>query len=76
MHWGDFGLGMGFVSIFMILLWVIVILGIVFLVKYIAGGSKTKIEEESTLEILKKRYAEGEITKEEFERMKGDLSKD
>jgi putative membrane protein len=34
------------------------------------------METESALEILKKRYAEGEITKEEFDRMKKDIADD
>jgi uncharacterized membrane protein len=31
---------------------------------------------QSALEILKKRYAKGEITKEEFDRMKKDVADD
>ena len=33
-------------------------------------------ETESALEILKKRYAKGEITKEEFDRMKKEIADD
>ena len=42
---------------------------VVFLVRRTGGGSRN----ESATEILKKRYAKGEITKEEYESMKKDI---
>ena len=75
MNWGNYGWGMGFGWIFMLLFWALVIFGIVYIAQTIsrrAGQSGTK---ETPLDILKKRYAKGEITKEEFERMKDDILK-
>lgn len=68
-HWWGFWL---FWPIFMLGFWILVIVGIVFLIRRIFSlpGAKT---EESALDILKKRYAKGEISKEEFEEKKRDI---
>jgi len=72
MHW-NYGWGMGFGWIFMVLFWILIILGIVFLIKSIAGRPKVERKEETAVDILKKRYAKGEMSKEEFEDKKKDL---
>ena len=74
-NWGGYGWGMGFGWIFMILFWVVVIVGVVYIVQAISRRAGQSGPEENPLDILKKRYAKGEITKEEFERMKDDLMK-
>ncbi len=72
------GYGMGWIGmIFMAAFWIAVIVGIVFLIRWLmvstgSAGIRGKAEE-SALEILKKRYARGEIKKEEFEEKKKDL---
>ena len=71
MDWGPMNYGYGGVFMWIILL--ILIGVIIYLVinkqKSTAGG-----DGETPLEILKKRYAKGEISKQEFEKMKKDLT--
>ena len=77
MHWDyGWGMGFGFGWIAMIIFWVLLILGIVYLVKMIAGSSKKEDKQETAIDILKMRYAKGEISKEEFEKIKQDLIKE
>ena len=68
MGWGWIGLGM----VHMLLFWVLVILGIVALTRWLAGGPKSDGPARA-IDILKARYARGEITKEQFEQMKRDI---
>ncbi len=73
MHWGNYGCGTAFGWIFMCIFWIFVIAGIIFVIKLFT--CRRNWEEESALDILKKRYSKGEISKEEFEKMKNDIVK-
>ncbi len=50
--------------------WWIFIIIIILIVIYIIGKQGKIVKRETPLEILKKRFAKGEITKEEFEKSK------
>lgn len=67
-----YGMMSGGYWIWWLIFWILVIIGLVLLIKYLWEGSGAK-KEESALEILKKKYARGEITKEEFEEKKKDV---
>ena len=70
MGFGGFGMIFGF--IFFVAIVIGVILLIVWLVK-ISGYSVTDKTSTHSLEILKERYAKGELTKEQYENMKKEL---
>ena len=72
------GWGMGwFGMIFMWLFWVLVIVGLILLIKWLVQttrkGTGTPNGGSRALDILKQRYARGEINKEEYEGIKKDL---
>ena len=69
MMWGAWGFGM---MIMMILFWVLIIVAVVVGIRWLVGQGK-EIRTDSALEILRQRYARGEINKDEFEAKKKDL---
>ncbi len=75
MHWGNFEWGMGFGWISMLIFWAVVISAIVLFVNVVTRRQGWAAKHKTPLDILKHRYARGEITKEQYERMKDDLMK-
>jgi putative membrane protein len=74
---GDWGMGW-FGMIFMLLFWGIIIVGLVFLIRWLiqATGDRDRSgvsTGSNAMDILKERYARGEINRDEFESMKKDL---
>ena len=70
MGWNGLG-SLGWIP--MLIFWVLLILAVVALIRYL-GRSSQQQDSKTPLEILKERYARGEIDKKEFEQMKKDLS--
>ncbi len=64
------GLGMGLGALAMLAFWGAIIVGVVLLVRSLAGPAAGSRGGESAVDILKRRYAAGEITREEYEQMR------
>ena len=67
----------GFGFFFMILFWGLVIWAIIALVQSVSRNNTQSVsgpQGDTALEMLRKRYAKGEITKAEFDQMKKDLA--
>ena len=67
-EWHDYGGGM------MWIFWILIIVALLWFVAFATRrGGTPPPNEESALEILKERYAKGEIEREEFEQKQKDL---
>ena len=67
MHWGSGGYGMPFFWIF------IVIMAIILFKMFSSKSNDNQDIKESPVDILKRRYASGEIDKSEYQKMKKDI---
>lgn len=66
--------GGAFGGLMMVVFWVAVALFIVWVVREVVGSKNQKnYQKHSALDILKERYAKGEIGREEFESKKKDI---
>ncbi len=85
-YYGGWGMGPGmmgyggigwFGPLFMVFFFVLIIVAIILLIRWLVASSHPRTQsshpENTALEILKTRYARGEIDKEEFETKKKDL---
>ncbi|MEX1315001.1 MAG: SHOCT domain-containing protein [Desulfotignum sp.] len=75
---GGWGHMMGYGGSGGIFMWILLIIIIAVIFYFVINrgkttGSLTGTEKESPSETLKKRYAKGEITKEEFDKLKKDI---
>ncbi len=79
MGFNDMGLGFGALGgIIMIAFWVLVIFGVVLLIQKLMRRDDTRERDQridkSAIDILKERYAKGEINHKEFEQKKKDIA--
>jgi putative membrane protein len=73
------GWGMGwFGGIFMVVFWILILVGLVFVIRWLLQATSKKGDSgqrgSRAIDILKERYARGEIDKAQFENMKRDLA--
>lgn len=75
MDWGFGGTGMIFMMFFMFLFFVLIVGGTILIFWWFASQSKTeRSSKSSAMDILNERYAKGDISKEEYQEKKKELS--
>lgn len=68
--WGGWGIGMMLIALGF---WAVAIVGIVLGIRWLVSQGKESPRPDAALEVLRQRYARGEINREEFEARKRDL---
>lgn len=63
----------GYSWVFMLLMMALVFLGVVLVIHYLNCSAHSTNKEDTALEILKARYAKGDIEKKEFDEKRKDL---
>ena len=76
---GFYGGGLGWIGmVFGFIFFILVVIGIIFLIVWLVKRSNypgvENRAESKALEVLKERYAKGEITKDQFDNMKKDIN--
>lgn len=71
-YWCGFGYGYGGMFMGIVVLIVLAVV-VYFIVQAFRAKNSAGAGQESPLDILKKRYAKGDISKEEYDRIKNDL---
>jgi putative membrane protein len=74
-HTGGWGMGwIGLGVVHMVVFWGVIIFVIVLLVRWLSGGSANQPPAKSAMDILRERYARGEIDQSEYERIRRDIN--
>jgi putative membrane protein len=68
-------MGMGWM--FMVIFWVLIVLAIVALIRWlgISVGNRRETQQKTPIQILQERYARGEIERKEYEQKRRNLEK-
>jgi putative membrane protein len=69
--WGVWGFGM---MLMMLVFWGVVIAGIVLAIRWVVSQGRESRPTDAALDILRQRYARGDIGKEEFDAKRKDLT--
>lgn len=71
-HMQGYG-GMGFGWGFGLIIWLLLLVGIIIGIKWLVSSSGNGVHAPTAMEILKQRYARGEISEEEYRKMKKEI---